>query len=742
MRKSRKSGIALLFIIILMQLIGCSRKPEESVQTQKPEEEYIYVAEFHSLDVENGNIVNALIGEGGIVYGVSGSDDGSFQLCSLKIGEETMKEIPLDVEEGITVSGLGKDSEGNILLGLTGHAQNEEAKLDFVGINKVTPEGTVVETIDATAALAQVKDFFFSNILTDSEGNYYVAASHGIYVLNPSGDVICEINAGNYISNMFRIKDGRIIAAYFGSTGWQLQEVSLSQKKLVPVESSIKFDYGTYSSGMDTDILYTQDTMLYTANLEDESPARVLNWVDSDISSNNLQDCKILEDGRIAALTIEWGSEDSTVELAVLTKKLRSEVPEKKVLTYGALYLPYFSNQDIVAFNKQSEEYRIEIKEYGDDNTDMETKISMLTADIASGNGPDIIDMFYNYIPLEDYLNMGVLEDLNPYLEKDAELKKDNFVESVIDAYEKDGKLYSIMSGFGIRTIAGKVSDVGSGANWTIDDMIKLVDTKPEDIEIIPYSNKSSVLNLMCSMNIDAFVNSETGVCNFESEEFKKLLEFADRFPKEMKYDANGPSDIEKIRNGQLLLLDTTLTSVQLFQMHEYMFGEEINYIGYPTIKESGTTVTPFGTTVAMNSQSENKDGVWEFIRFNLTEDRQKKMQSYSGSFPISKTALDTKLQEDMTPEYYEDVNGEQKEQSKAVWGQGDFDVEVFAATAEQVERVKELINTAGNSKNSDSQIQNIINEEAQAYFEGQRSVEDVAALIQSRVQVYVNESR
>ena len=38
--------------------------------------------------------------------------------------------------------------------------------------------------------------------------------------------------------------------------------------------------------------------------------------------------------------------------------------------------------------------------------------------------------------------------------------------------------------------------------------------------------------------------------------------------------------------------------------------------------------------------------------------------------------------------------------------------------------------------------ITNIINEEAAAYFSGQKSAEDVAKIIQSRMQVYLSETK
>ena len=66
----------------------------------------------------------------------------------------------------------------------------------------------------------------------------------------------------------------------------------------------------------------------------------------------------------------------------------------------------------------------------------------------------------------------------------------------------------------------------------------------------MPNTDKSGILRIMCTMNQDLFIDSATGKCNFTGEEFKKILEFANRFPKEVEYDPNAPGAMEKIRNG------------------------------------------------------------------------------------------------------------------------------------------------------------------------------------------------
>lgn len=746
MKKGKKLGIIGVTVIMIAQLFGCGKDVQETTVEQAADE-YVYVAEFQQLSAEGYKTGSMTFGKDDKVYFTGVDEAGEYQLFSLKIGESTPEKLPVELGKNISVQAIGIDEEGHLILGLIEYNSLDEAAgnlIEKVEIRKISPDdGSVKESLDVTGALGQIQDLYMQNILVDEEGNYYLNNNQNVYVIKPTGEMLCDISAGTYISSIFQDKSGRVIIGVYENTGWKLKEVSIAGKEMKDIESKISFDYGTYQSGTDTDLLYTQDSILYTCNLKDEKPTEILNWVDSDIDSSSLRAFKILEDGRIASLSLDWNSPDETAELAVLTQKNRAEVPEKKVLTYGTLYLTYYTNKDIVAFNKQSDKYRIEIKQYGTDDEDYETKVSRMSADLSGNKGPDMIDMIYGSASLEEYVSMGLLEDITPYLEKEGGINREALLENIIKAYEYEGKLYSIMPSFGINTVIGKVSDVGSEASWTIDDMIKLMDSKPKDAEILSYSTKSSILELMCMMNPDEFVNEETGTCDFTGDSFKKILEFANRFPKEINENPDGQSQIEKIRNGQLILLDSVITSVQLYQMYEYMFGEEVNFVGYPTIKESGSFIVPEGTTVGINANSENKEGVWEFICFILSKERQENLPLAGGGFPITKEALEKQFEKDMEAEYYEDTDGTQKEKPKAVWGTGDFDVEVYAASKEQVECVKKMIETSKSSQGRlGEKMFAIIDEEAQAYFEGQKSVEDVAMLIQNRVQTYINETR
>ncbi|MBP5166082.1 MAG: hypothetical protein ILP09_02340, partial [Oscillospiraceae bacterium] len=62
--------------------------------------------------------------------------------------------------------------------------------------------------------------------------------------------------------------------------------------------------------------------------------------------------------------------------------------------------------------------------------------------------------------------------------------------------------------------------------------------------------------------------------------------------------------------------------------------------------------------------------------------------------------------------------------------------------TQQQVDQVNAAIFSATNVQRNRDDVLAIIEEEAGAYFAGQKSAETVAGVIQSRVQIYVNENR
>jgi hypothetical protein len=115
-------------------------------------------------------------------------------------------------------------------------------------------------------------------------------------------------------------------------------------------------------------------------------------------------------------------------------------------------------------------------------------------------------------------------------------------------------------------------------------------------------------------------------------------------------------------------------------------------------------------------------------------------MGLYNG-FPTNQAAFDKIVARAMEKETYIDPEtGEEKEVSKGGWGWGSLDVEIFAATQEDIDEIMELIDSTSKLGVYDQSIQDIVMQEALGYFSGQKSAAETASVIQSRISMYVSE--
>ena len=132
---------------------------------------------------------------------------------------------------------------------------------------------------------------------------------------------------------------------------------------------------------------------------------------------------------------------------------------------------------DVVNFNKNSEEYRVEIKDYAsyaeytteeDYEKRYQESLTQINNDIVNG----AIDMFTpDVADIGNLISKGAVEDLNSYLDASTQLNKSDFVESIINSVESSGMLYCIPTDFSINTLVGKTEDVGETSGWTMADV-------------------------------------------------------------------------------------------------------------------------------------------------------------------------------------------------------------------------------------------------------------------------------
>lgn len=147
---------------------------------------------------------------------------------------------------------------------------------------------------------------------------------------------------------------------------------------------------------------------------------------------------------------------------------------------------------------------------------------------------------------------------------------------------------------------------------------------------------------------------------------------------------------------------------------------------------------------LAILSDSRHKEGAWEFLQYFLSED------TYGSGFTTRRDLLDEMALEAVTPRYWLDEKGnptQDEEGNPLILPKGQIyingiPVEFYALEQEQADKVMQLIESADYTPRNAEELRivDIVAEEAQYFFGGSKSVEEVCAVIQNKTDLVLQE--
>ena len=591
------------------------------------------------------------------------------------------------------------------------------------------------------------------NIAKDPDGNLIVVMEMTLQAIAPDGSIAWSMQLDNYVNSMVTLADGSVAVMVYGDRGPELRPIDFEKKELgesFPIPDSA---WTLFPGDENYDFYYTSGMFLYGFKLGEEEPVPVLNWMSCDINGDSVasQALKISSDGSITGITTDYSGGSIDTQLFTLTRVPADSLPKKQILTVAQLeYNPdYQLTNRMVRFNRTHDNVRLEYLDYSQYNTenDYSAGITKFNTEVMAGNLPDIIPT--NQIAYRQIASKGLLEDLYPYLDKDPELKREDFFPNLLSALEVNGGLYQVVSGFSVETLCGAASIVGDTPGWTYDDFNAALEKMPEGCTPLePYVTRDQVMSSLLYADMDSFVDWTTGKVNFESDNFKQLLQFVKQFPAEYNWDEhdNSESTQDLLRQGRQMLTQTYLYGLDSILWNGANFGGQATYIGWPTSSGVGS-IMRFENGFAMSRSCADKDAAWEFFRSMLTESGQTNQYN----IPSNRNVFNKQLEDFMTPRYRKDAdgnilldeNGEKIEESRGAWiDDSGVEHHIYAMTQEQADEVLAIIETCTKVASYDTSIYDIVNEQAQAFFADQKSVDEVARLIQSKANIYVNEQR
>lgn len=753
----RVLGLALSAAMAL-SLAACGNS--SGGETEK--KEWVWVPEFITIDDETVSFYDMQLVGDSLCYQSYDYDEetgiSTQSICRYSLADGNITKTPLNYveEKNWNLNRLVYAQDGS-MYGTT-NVYNEDYTKSETFLCKFDAEGKQIFAEDMTELVAES---YVDNMAIDGEGRIYVTGENNVWLFDADGNKRGTVSLGadvNWIRAMGSGKDGKMYLCYYTSNGdTVLCDIDFDGKKTGNTyENYPSSNSNALVPGIEKDFMAQDGNRVYEYDVKSQTSTELFTWLDSDINGNTVENFWGLEDGRILAVASDWETNEKSI--ALLTKTKASEVPQKETILIGSLYGDSNIQSAAVKFNKSNDKYHISIREYlnyndydGDDyQAFMTDGINRLNNDITSNNCPDILDL--SGLNIKQLAAKGVFEDLNGYLEKSEKLSREDFLENILEAYTLDGKLVSIPYSFQMSTVVGKGSEVGTEMGWTLEELIAYADAHPDAL-LFDSKTKDVIMMTLMAYNADYFIDWSTGECRFDSEEFKDILNFANRFPEEYDWEKEDVSTPNKIQKGQVLLYEENIYDFNELQMCNEIFQGDASYIGYPTMDGSVGCMLSASQAYAITSKSGHKDGAWEFIEGFLTKEENPDRGFSSIGFPTMKSKLNAMAADAVKVKYYTDENGElyydENGEPIPMGGGGGisyedgWSYEYRIPTQEEVDLALSLMEIAKPvSYSQGDEVLNIINEEAAPFYKGQKSVDEVASVIQSRIKIYVGENK
>ena len=382
---------------------------------------------------------------------------------------------------------------------------------------------------------------------------------------------------------------------------------------------------------------------------------------------------------------------------------------------------PYMKNT-VVNYNKQSDKYEVVILEYPKDEVSIFDFRKSIQLELTAGKGPDILYYTtftdFNMFP---YAEDGYLMDVTDFLNEQTD---------IIDAAKKytevDDRIYAVPTNICISTVCTFDRYAIEPKDNTLEYWMTL--TKDTHTE---FDKKGKYLLEMLGVGVDGiqlFVDEEKRISHFEQKEFIELLEFSKKY----EYVDVGENLPERIASGKQIFWSCSIKDFESFWFQEAALQEIPSYIGFPTGEGGRHALVCY--SYAINNASKHKEGALDFLSFLLSDEQQQSSFEGGEGFPVRNSILNKLWDEALLEPYTGD---------KKVMGYREFDVyyeprqmrEEEAAIFWEMLR-NPLLDYVYNP------IRAIVAEETKTFFDGDKTAEEVAKIIDNRVQLYLDETK
>lgn len=396
------------------------------------------------------------------------------------------------------------------------------------------------------------------------------------------------------------------------------------------------------------------------------------------------------------------------------------------------LYADEKMKEHAAAYTREHPEAGIVVESCEPDEN-REIVLNRLMAQMAAGGGPDILILHRGQMELLQ--GKGALAELSGML---SEKLREQIFSGVLRQGSIGDGLYGIAGEVSVETLL--VSDeVWAQETWTVRDVLELLEERERRGEAcdrwisIPYSlSADTMLFGLALLDLEgeesALVDPARGKCQFDTPEFISLLEVCKKYgeaPDSREY-MTPQERLAEVRSGKALAYLAT-GGLQGFSRDMAMFGAGYHCVGYPVQSGCGSLVSCYQLT-AVNAKTRYPEIVGDFLNYLLSEE----VQRQQGASTVRRDVLAAGVEE-RHPDF---DNGPVFRSGENVY----IPLEGKPDGTSYLQEYMELLDAGRLETWERSELRGIILEEALVFFGGGRSAEETAAVIQNRVQLYLDE--
>ena len=361
----------------------------------------------------------------------------------------------------------------------------------------------------------------------------------------------------------------------------------------------------------------------------------------------------------------------------------------------------------IQEFNRSQQDYHVTAVSYGETGD-----FDRLRTEILAGNAPDLY-LFGSYSPTAPRERAGLrpsrfCQDLTALLDAGGTLSRETFVPSVLDALAENGPYFTLPLSFAISTATAPEAliDHSSLSRAELDE----IRAENGNLPAVPrWMTAENLLALTCPFYLSKFVDESTQTCDFENQEFYDYLTWC----KTWAGDGSIPPQDE-----QALLTHTVVSNVaNAVTQTEGTEETPMTYVGFPVETGYGHLLH-ISAEIGISNETDCPAGAEAFLTYCVAH------YAALACRDIPAVAADLEAEID-----------------RCAQGQTmDFYGRSKVLNEDALDKFRQLLEETTVVAGADEALLSMMGDEAAYFFAGEKTAEEVAAILNDRVGLYLME--